>query len=129
LPPAGGVTVTVVDCGALVPPIPVQVSVNVVVASSGVISSEPDVARCPVHPSDALQLVAFVEDQLNVTVPGAGTLVALVSIVTVGGGTTVTVVERETEPPGPVHVSSNVVVLFSGPVDSLPEVGFVPDHP
>jgi len=39
------------------------------------------------------------------------------------------VTDCDPDPPGPVHVSVNVPVAASAPVDSLPEVGFDPDHP
>ncbi|OHB04227.1 MAG: hypothetical protein A2920_00755 [Candidatus Zambryskibacteria bacterium RIFCSPLOWO2_01_FULL_43_17] len=76
----------------------------------------------PVHPPEALQLVAFVDDQLRVEAPPDATLVGEADRVTVGGGfeVTVTVAEAFALPPGPVHVKVNVVLLVSAPVDWLP---------
>jgi len=61
-----GVTVTVA-AWIVEPPGPVQVSVNVLVdAVRGALLSEPAVARLPVQPPEAVQEVAFVEDQVSV---------------------------------------------------------------
>ena len=59
------VTVTAVFAEAL-PPAPVQESVNVVVALNDPVLCEPEVAFEPDQPPEAVQLVAFVEDQLSV---------------------------------------------------------------
>jgi hypothetical protein len=92
-PAGGGVTVTTTDCGALVPPIPVQVSVNVALAVSGPTSSDPDAARVPVQPSLAAQLVASVADHVSVVELGAATVVADALKETVGVPTTVIVTD------------------------------------
>ena len=42
---------------------------------------------------------------------------------------TATVTDFEFEPPGPVHVSTNVVVAASGPTVSLPVNSLGPDQP
>jgi hypothetical protein len=76
-PPPPDCTVTVVLCVAgVVPLAPLQVRVNVLVALSAPVLALPLVGSLPDHPPDALQLVALVDDQLNVaaepllTVPG-----------------------------------------------------------
>lgn len=61
----GGTTVTVTDC-ALVPPVPVQDNVNIVVAVRTSDCWLPLVSFVPLHPWDAVQLVAFVLLQLRV---------------------------------------------------------------
>jgi hypothetical protein len=55
-------------------------------------------------------------------VPPAATVAGLAVKLTVGAGdpfATATVTDFESEPPGPVHVSTNVVVADSGPTASL----------
>ena len=56
------VTVTVADWDAE-PPVPVQVSVNLVVALIETVACVPLVASAPVQPPEAAQDVAFVDDQ------------------------------------------------------------------
>ena len=70
---------------------PVHVNENVTVVVRGPKSSDPAVARAPLQPSEAVQLVALVVVHDKVAVPVAGTLVEVAFSVTVGGGTTVTV--------------------------------------
>ena len=76
-PPLVLLTATVVLWVAgVVPLAPLQVRVNVVVALSAPVLALPLVGSLPDHPPEAAQLVAFVDDQLNVeadpllTVPG-----------------------------------------------------------
>jgi len=60
-------TVTVVLCVAgVVPLAPLQVSVKVVVVLSGPVLALPLVGSLPDHPPEAVQLVAFTDDQLRV---------------------------------------------------------------
>ena len=56
---------TVVEALAL-PPAPVQVSMKVVVLASAPLDCEPFVALVPLHPPEAVQLVALVDDQASV---------------------------------------------------------------
>jgi hypothetical protein len=107
-PPPPDCTVTVVLCVAgVVPLAPLQVRVNVLVALSAPVLALPLVGSLPDHPPDALQLVALVDDQLNVaaepllTVPG----LALMLTVGLGGADTLTVTERLALPPAPLQVS------------------------
>lgn len=68
----------------------------------------PDVGRFPDHPPDAVQVVAAVDDQLNVDVPPLATVVGFAVIVTVGTGgvaLTATVAVCPVEPPGPLQFS------------------------
>jgi hypothetical protein len=85
----GGVllaTVTVTDTGALLPPSPVQVNVNVVSELSAPVNSAPLVAREPVQPPDAAQAVAFVELHVSCALSPLFTAVAEVLSDAVGGG-------------------------------------------
>ena len=78
-------TVTVAVRLAL-PPAPAQVSVKLVVAASAPVDWLPLVAFVPLQPPDAVQLVAFVEDQAREPLPPLATLVGLAVIVTIGAG-------------------------------------------
>ena len=69
---------------------------------------EPLVAREPLHAPLAVQLVAFVEDQVSVDDPPLVTEAGDALMVTVGGGgaaVTVTVADWLALPPVPVQVS------------------------
>src|SRR5262245_33023456 len=84
-PPPPGCTVTVVLCVAgVVPPAPLQVRVNVVVVLSGPVLALPLVGSLPDQPPEAVQLLAFVEDQLSVEDPPPLTLPGFALIETVG---------------------------------------------
>lgn len=107
-PPDPPLTVTVVLCVAgVVPLAPLQVRVNVVVALSAPVLALPVVGSLPDQPPEAVQLVAFVVDQLNVeadpllTVPG----VAVRLTVGFAGADTLTVTDCAALPPGPLQVS------------------------
>ena len=89
----------------------------------------PEVLLPPLHAPEALQLVAPVELQVTVAVLPATTLVGLTAIDTVGAGETVTAVLALSEPPGPVPVSANDVLLGNGPTLCDPLVDLLPDHP
>jgi hypothetical protein len=82
--------VTIADCTA-VPPAPLQLSVNVLFVVSAPVEAVPDVALLPVQAPLAVQLVAFVDDQVSVLALPLVTLVGFAPIVTVGAGFTVTV--------------------------------------
>ncbi len=103
----GGVaeTVTVADWDAE-PPAPLHVSVNVVVVVRAEVVRVPLVGSLPVQPPEALQEVAFVEDQVRVEVAPNATVLGLAEIVTAGAGVvTETVAACTALPPAPVHVS------------------------
>jgi hypothetical protein len=90
---AGEVTDTLVACVAL-PPAPVQVSVNVLLALSAPVDCEPLKALLPDQPPEALQAVALFEVQDNVALAPLVTVLGLAVIDTVGeAGVTVTVVD------------------------------------
>ena len=82
----GGVSATVVLADTGVPPLLVQASAYVVAAEIGPTSSVPEAAREPVHPLEAVQLVAFVEVQVRVAIPPCATLLGVEDNVTVGTG-------------------------------------------
>jgi hypothetical protein len=130
---AGGAwfTVTVTLCCAL-PPAPVHASTNIVVALSAPVDWLPDVAFVPVHPPEAVQELAFVEDQLSVALLPAFTVVGLADNVTVGAGgapMTCTVTLRCALPPAPVHCRVNVVLAVMLLMVALPEVFRLPLQP
>jgi hypothetical protein len=68
---ADGTIFTVAVAGALVPPVPVHVSENVVLAVSAPVLRLPLAAKVALHPPEAVQEVALVEDQVSVADPPA----------------------------------------------------------
>jgi len=91
----GGVAVTetVAELRA-VPPSPVHVRTNFVVEPNGTVVWLPLVGCAPVQPFDALQVLAFVEDQVSTEVLPVLTVVGFAEIVTTGvGAVTVTVAD------------------------------------
>ena len=102
--PVDAVTVTVVPC-TVVPPAPVQVSVNFVVADSADVVALPEAPSVPLQPPEALQDVAFVDVHERAEVAPLFTVLGLAAKVTVGAGlVTVTVATCEALPPAPVQV-------------------------
>jgi hypothetical protein len=102
---AGGVTETIADCDAL-PPAPAQLKLYVVLAAIAPVVPLPCIALLPDHPPDAVQEVAFVEDQDSVDAFPLRIVLGLALIVTVGAGElTDTVATWEALPPAPVQVS------------------------
>jgi hypothetical protein len=86
--------------------VPVQVSVYLVVAVSAAVLVEPLAASVPLHPPDAVQEVALVDDQVSVDFAPLATVVGLAVNVTVGAAlVTATVADCDALPPLPVHVS------------------------
>lgn len=102
-----------------------------VVALSAPEDFDPLIAWTPLHPPDALQLVALVEVQVRVDVPPLETLVGLALKDTVGaaGAETVTVADCEAEPPAPVQVRVNFVVAVRADVVCEPAVASAPLQP
>ena len=88
------------------PPRPLQVSVYVVVCVSADVVNVPAVVRAPDQPPDAVQVCAFVDNQVRFDVPPCATCAGFDEIVTVGTGEapTATVAVREVEPPAPVQL-------------------------
>ncbi len=103
--PVTAATVTVTDCAAE-PPLPVHVSVYLVVVVSAAVALDPLAASAPDQAPDAAQELAPVEDQVNVDEAPLPTVVGLALSVTVGAAeVTVTVADCDALPPLPVHVS------------------------
>lgn len=127
---AGGVTATDVVATPL-PPGPVQLSVNAVVAVNGPVDWLPLVALLPDQPPEAEQLVALVDVQVRVAEAPLATLDGDAVIVTSGAGCcpTETVTDSARVPPSPVHVSVKTVLLVIGPEEAVPLVALAPDHP
>ena len=102
-------------------------------AVSALVVNVPDVARVPVQPPEAVQLVALVDDHVSLDVPPDDTDVGDAVSVVVGGvvdvDATVIVLGAVFEPPRPEHVSLYVVVAVRALVVALPESAFAPDHP
>ena len=106
------------------PPSPVHSRTNFVVALKATVVCVPLVGCVPVHPLEAVQVFAFVEDQVSSDLPPLLTVVGVALIVTVGSGAvTVTVAEFAALPPAPVQESVKVVVAVSVPVAVLPLTG------
>jgi hypothetical protein len=102
----------------------------VVLAASVAVCCDPLVARDPVHPPDAEQAVALLEDQWSSLVPPVATVVGFAVMATRGpGGATVTVTDCDAEPPGPSQVKVNCVVALKSTVACDPLVGSLPLHP
>jgi hypothetical protein len=80
---AGMETLTVTDWLAL-PPGPLQVSVKLVEVLSAPVLAVPLVGSFPDQPPEAVQLVAFVDDQLSIADPPLLTLVGVALRLTVG---------------------------------------------
>lgn len=99
---------TVTVCDGLVPSVPTQVSVKVVVAVSAAEVAVPLVAtvpdQAPAGELDAVHELVFALDQFSVTVPPELTLVAVVWSVAVAAGgascTTIEYVPASAEPVG-----------------------------
>jgi hypothetical protein len=108
--------------------------------------SVPLVALAPLHPPEAVQAVAFVDDQVNVVEPPEATDVGFAEIVAIGGGSpgrkfTLAVTGAEL-PPAPLQMSVNVdgvmmllttslPLVARGPVqapDAVHDVAFVDDQ-
>jgi hypothetical protein len=101
----GAETVTVADCEAE-PPAPVHVSVNLVVAVRAGVACEPAVASEPLQPPEAVQAVAFVDDQVIADAAPLLTVAGLAVRVTAGAVVvTDTVADCAALPPLPLHVS------------------------
>jgi hypothetical protein len=86
----------------------------------------PDVALVPVQLPDAVQLVAFVELQVNVDDPPDAMLAGDADKLTVGTGAIDTFAVCDTEPPAPEHVSVKLPLADSAPELCEPDVAFVP---
>jgi hypothetical protein len=85
VPFVAGLTVTVALWVAG-PPAPVQVSVNTVVAVTAGVFADPLVASAPLHPPEAVQDVAFVDDQVSADALPLATVLGFADSVMVGAG-------------------------------------------
>ncbi len=91
---------------------------------------DPLVGTVPVKAPDAVQVSAFVEDQVSVELPPETTLLGFALKDTVGGVTlTDTVAELLAEPPLPVQARTNFVVALNATVVWVPLVGSAPVQP
>ena len=91
---------------------------------------DPLVASLPLHPPEAVQAVAFVDDQDRVELLPLAMLLGLALKLTVGAGeATVTVADCAALPPAPVQASVYVAFALSAPVDWEPLVAWLPDQP
>jgi len=118
--------VTVALAGALVPPVPVHVSVYEVFDVSAPVVWLPLTAKVPLQPPDAVQDVALVELQVRVEAAPLTTAVGFAVKEAVGSRIVTVAVAAALVPPVPVQVSEYVVLAVSVPVDWLPLVAFVP---
>jgi len=120
----GDPTVTLAVC-EIDPPAPWHVSVYAALAVKLLLVALPEVDCAPLQLPLAVQLVAFVDDQLSVVLPLKATDAGLAVSVSVGAGgaPTVTVADFAIEPPAPWQVS--VYVLFAVRLVrfELPDVG------
>jgi hypothetical protein len=91
------------------------------------VDSLPDVTLSPDHAPVALQVSAFVVDQLSVDSPPLCTLVGDAVSSSVGSdgaaATTSTVTRATAPPPSPLQLNVNVCVVCSGSVRWLPFTG------
>jgi hypothetical protein len=84
----------------------------------------------PLHPPDAVQEVALVDDQDRVELPPFVTVLGLALKLTVGAGdATVTVADCAALPPVPVQLKVYDAFAMSAPVDCEPLMAFAPDQP
>jgi len=94
------------------------------------VECEPLVASLPLHPPEAVQDVALVDDQDSVELPPLAMVLGLALKLTVGAAeVTVTVADCAALPPPPVQVRVYVVFALSAPVECEPLVGWLPDQP
>jgi hypothetical protein len=130
----GGDTVTITET-VWDPPGPVQERLKVALVVRGPEDWLPEVALGPDQPPEAVQDVAFVEDQVSVEDAPLATVVGFTASDTVGGGggggvpCTVTVVDAVAVPPDPVQERLNVVDVVRPAMDCVPDAGAVPDQP
>jgi cobalamin biosynthesis protein CobD/CbiB len=101
-------TVTVVEAAALVPPGPVHESRYDVVVPSSPVLCVPLTAIAPLHPPDAVHVVAFSEDQVSVAAAPPASVVGVALNVTVGNSAVCPVegdVDDRGVVPGPPHAA------------------------
>ena len=108
-----------------------QLNVYTAVALRAPVDFDPLIACEPLHPPEAVQLVALVEVQVRVEALPLATLegLALSDTVGAGGAETVTVADCDADPPAPVQVRVNLVVVVSAGVVCEPAVASEPLQP
>jgi len=122
-----GISATVTVAGAETPPGPVQMSVYPVLAVNGPVLAVPPGARAPLHPPEAVHVVALVEVHVKVELAPEATAVGVAASETDGGGYTVTAaMTGAVVPPGPVQVKENVAFAIRMPVLCVPLLASVP---
>lgn len=100
-----------------------------VVAARVLVADEPPVARGPLQPPEAVQLVALLDDQVSVELPPAAVAAGVAANVTVGGEFTVTEAVALADPPEPLQLSVNAVVAVSTAVALEPLIARAPLQP
>jgi len=129
---AGGVAVIVtVTERAMEPPVPEQLRLNVLSLVNAPVDCEPLMALLPDQAPEAVQLVALVLLQFSVEELPLVILVGLavkVSVGARGAAVTATVADPETEPPLPVQLNVNVLLVVNAPVDCDPLTALAPDQ-
>ena len=115
----------------VLPPVPLQLSVNPVDAVMGGVVCDPLVGRLPDQPPDAVQLVAFAVLQVSVEMAPLSTLVGFAVSDTVGAGEAVTATVALTArlPPVPVQVSRKLRLAVRLPVLCEPLSALAPLQP
>jgi hypothetical protein len=94
------------------------------------VDCEPFTALVPDQAPEAVQAVAFAEDQLSVALPPLAIALGPTLRLTVGiGDLTETVVDCVALPPGPLQVKVYVVLASTAPVDIVPLTALLPDQP
>ena len=128
---AGGTVTETETVWLTLPPVPEQVSVKLVAELSAVLDSVPLVARSPLQPPDAEQLVAPVELQVSDVGLPTTTTDGLAARARVGAGVdpTLTVALWLAVPPAPVQMSVKLVVVATGSVVWLPFKALAPLQP
>jgi hypothetical protein len=96
---------------------------------SAPVDCEPFSDSLPLQPPEATHEVALVEVQVSVVPFPLETVLGPAARVTVGAGAvTETVADWLAVPPGPVQVSTKVLLVLRAPVPALPLIGSLPDH-
>jgi len=126
---AGGATTVTVFESLPVPPTPVHVSVNVVVAVRAALVAEPTGVFVPDQPPDAVHDVAELVVHESAVVPPLATVAGFTARLTVGGPTAATDFVSLAVPPEPVQLNVNVAFAESALLVSLPLVAFPPAQP
>jgi hypothetical protein len=96
------------------------------------VDRDPESARFPDHPPEAVHEAALVADQFSVELEPLATVLGLADKLTVGAGAgevTETLADWVAPPPAPEQVRAKVVLALSAPLDCEPLTDLLPDHP